>query len=704
MERHTRRVGLLIVALLFATFLLRKHLMSRFSNLFQWLHGKSEKSRSRVGQSRKLQVSELEPRLLLSGTHFDFGTPTSPVASGYVGVPVVAYTSTMGYGWTSIAGITALDRGTTDSLTRDFHTANDGTFEVDVPNGLYQVTTKLGDALGVRDNIDMFMNGNQVGSNITTQAGQVLKKTDYVEVTNGQLALRLVDNGGSTITPGWALDSLDVVAYTGPTVSTGSNQSVNEGSQVTFKGTATGAGPLSYAWNFGDGATATGTLTPKHTYDDNGKYVVTLTVIDSYGLSTTKTCTVSVANVNPRPNALGTYSGIAGKAVQFTGIARDPSEADLAAGFTYAWNFGDGKTGSGPVPVHTYASANTYTVTLTVTDKDGGSRSTTTTAVILPATTASPPRGEYQFDSTNLLANTAYNCLSWSEMASDGAWGVNAQWEQGTASQWYIEQQRYGEDLIIGGSLHNNTAAIEAGLKMFDWGFAHQAADGSFSGTADPFHSTSIFVQSVANATLALKQSPYAQQYQAKIITYTDQLYQAAKWMTSSGVWSKGISFDAPYTHRRFIVADALAMTSKLVGGDSQLMNLARYEISNAISLQWSNGVLPEDGGYDSSYQVYGLSLAERWVTYFPNDSVSDGLRNLINRGLAWEQSMILATGEINSAGNTRSFVETGPSGTIKTIDWKNAVDAFAYWYAKTGNRDWLLDGQEIAQYYYKGY
>ena len=36
---------------------------------------------------------------------------------------------------------------------------------------------------------------------------------------------------------------------------------------------------------------------------------------------------------------------------------------------TYAWDFGDGSTGSGVSPQHTYAAGGTYTVTLTVTDR-----------------------------------------------------------------------------------------------------------------------------------------------------------------------------------------------------------------------------------------------------------------------------------------------------------------------------------------------
>lgn len=52
---------------------------------------------------------------------------------------------------------------------------------------------------------------------------------------------------------------------------------------------------------------------------------------------------------------------------------------------TYAWDFGDGQTGTGATTSHTYAAAGTYTATLTVTDDNGLQSSTSQQVSVLAA-------------------------------------------------------------------------------------------------------------------------------------------------------------------------------------------------------------------------------------------------------------------------------------------------------------------------------
>ncbi|MEU8628639.1 PKD domain-containing protein [Streptomyces sp. NPDC048669] len=63
-----------------------------------------------------------------------------------------------------------------------------------------------------------------------------------------------------------------------------------------------------------------------------------------------------------------------GLSCDFDASASKDEDGSIAS---YAWNFGDGKSGQGATPSHTYAKAGTYEVTLTVTDDDGNKDSAT---------------------------------------------------------------------------------------------------------------------------------------------------------------------------------------------------------------------------------------------------------------------------------------------------------------------------------------
>jgi len=150
---------------------------------------------------------------------------------------------------------------------------------------------------------------------------------------------------------------------------------------------------LTYAWNFGDGSTAT-TANPSHSFTTAGTYTVTLTVTDdgTPALNSTDTITIIVTDANQAPTAVATSditSGEVSLAVQFTGdTSTDPDNGDV---LTYTWDFGDGSTATTANPSHTFTTAGTYTVTLTVTD-DGtpALNSTDTIAIIVTDANQAP--------------------------------------------------------------------------------------------------------------------------------------------------------------------------------------------------------------------------------------------------------------------------------------------------------------------------
>jgi PKD repeat protein len=136
-------------------------------------------------------------------------------------------------------------------------------------------------------------------------------------------------------------------------------------------GTITG-----YGWDFGDRTTATGVI-QTHAYAAHGSFPVTLTTTDNRGATGRRIQTVTI---NSPPVASFTP---ACSALTCAFDARGSSDIDGTI-VSYAWNFGDGTTGSGPAPSHTYAAGGSYPVSLLITDNVGATASQTATVTVVP--------------------------------------------------------------------------------------------------------------------------------------------------------------------------------------------------------------------------------------------------------------------------------------------------------------------------------
>ncbi len=145
-----------------------------------------------------------------------------------------------------------------------------------------------------------------------------------------------------------------------------------------------------YLWDFGDGATSN-VANPSHTYNTAGKYVVTLTVTDNLGTTSTNSVAVQATEVNQPPVAVASADITSGPAPLSVVVSASGSyDPDGALGNIH-WDFGDGSEYYGSPAYHTYTSEGLYTVTLTVFDGRGGSGTDSLVIDVGPEPPNQPP-------------------------------------------------------------------------------------------------------------------------------------------------------------------------------------------------------------------------------------------------------------------------------------------------------------------------
>jgi len=127
------------------------------------------------------------------------------------------------------------------------------------------------------------------GESVTTSVSYVI--SNGTESSTAVISLTITGEGDPNSAP----------AGTGIVLDAGEDSSATAPYTVTFESDVTDAEghAITYAWDFGDGNTATGAA-PSHTYTDDGLYTVTLTATDELGASTTYTSVdIDVGNVPP---------------------------------------------------------------------------------------------------------------------------------------------------------------------------------------------------------------------------------------------------------------------------------------------------------------------------------------------------------------------------------------------------------------------
>lgn len=254
------------------------------------------------------------------------------------------------------------------------------------------------------------------GAELATLENPAIQPTFFPAGTSDAFGLRVVSVGGAGFAvsnpyadPGTSTDTGAVYVFNSEVitpvnqpsvVNTGGAYVINEGDGLTLNGSGTSdpdvSDVLSYAWDVNtDGVIDATGVSPVLSgaqlallgLNDDGVFVVTLTVDDGAGAVVSATTSLTVSNVAPTLTSLaGPTSGQTNQALSYTALASDPG-ADVLA---YAWTVTNADSvivasANGTGFSFTPNVAGTFTIALDVTDGDGGAAAgSIALSVVLP--------------------------------------------------------------------------------------------------------------------------------------------------------------------------------------------------------------------------------------------------------------------------------------------------------------------------------
>lgn len=161
-----------------------------------------------ISQTPSTQTSDSSLIVKPKEYHYQFGTTNAPTIEGYDKITQSSkFSEKTGTGWLT-GELWNVKQGTGSTFATQGLGTSDGTFGVNLDNGKYRVTVRLGHPTQILDKIGISLQDAQVAE-VKTSAGQSLTRAFYVNVTNGQLRLRLNDLGGRN--RNIVIQSLDVV-------------------------------------------------------------------------------------------------------------------------------------------------------------------------------------------------------------------------------------------------------------------------------------------------------------------------------------------------------------------------------------------------------------------------------------------------------------------------------------------------------------
>ena len=281
-----------------------------------------------------------------------------------------------------------------------------------------------------------------------------------------------------------------------------------------------------------------------------------------------------------------------------------------------------------------------------------------------------------------------------------------------TSDTWSIGSQTFTVDLITRGVVEHDATLVSRGLLGADWGAGLDLSDQGIHSltrtcegrtetidTLGGTHTATQWLESMGRAVWLTRAAGLATEHQPEIDRIIARMEELADLLVADAnrdVWEQSWLVDAKgniFTHKTWMRAAGLSLASSLtVDRDAAAVWTAEAEriARRGLAAQQDDGVNPERGGHDVSYQMYGTWLAELYDSTLPEGELKDEVEAMIDRSLQWFSGRVDAqTGQVDIAASTRTCISLDASTRYEAAD---AVRVFLTWGAMHTERTDLVD------------
>lgn len=261
---------------------------------------------------------------------------------------------------------------------------------------------------------------------------------------------------------------------------------------------------------------------------------------------------------------------------------------------------------------------------------------------------------------------------------------------------------------VILGLLAQDAVRVNLGLLAFEYAFDHQSPDGSFqivdgASQNDAADAVAFFLAEFGRAMLLLAGSrwfsgrPELAPGRARVAALKARARPSLKWLADRSTAQRIVN--ASFTNRLIFGGNGQILTGLAIGNET--MGDGRSFIADALESQRLDGVLPEGGGYDSSYQAVSLAHLQVLLLWLPRTR-RQLIWRAVQHGVAWECSRILPSGEVSCEGNSRVY-PGGETflGVQKAVNYVDVFMSIEYSGQLSGDETLMVQADRVLNFYW---